>query len=94
MTTDELVRANELSDELIAKLERIKALWAEIPGAEELQEIGSEAAAIASSLDEVRETCIADEFPGADYFDDLDRKLNGIVGSLNEIIEKQAEVAE
>jgi len=29
-STDELVRANELSEELIAKLGRIKSLWAEI----------------------------------------------------------------
>ena len=54
-TTDELVRANKLSDQLIAKLKRIKALWAQIPSVEDLEEIGKGAAALAGSLNEAHE---------------------------------------
>ena len=126
MNTKELVCANDLADELIAKLEKIKSLWGEIPSVDDLTEIGKEAAAIAASLNEAsetygadnfpgidglaeigkeaaniavvlsqaRETYAASDFPGADDFDDLDTKLGSIAGSLNDIVEKQVEVAE
>ena len=65
MTNGELVQANELSDELIAKLNQINALWAKILSVEDLQEISNKVAAIASSLNEVREAYGAQDFPGA-----------------------------
>ena len=94
MSTAELLRANELSDELITKLERIKALWAEIPGADDFDDLDKKLDGIVGNLNAAREAYGAKDFPVADDFDDLDKKLDGIVGNLNEIVEKQAEVAE
>jgi len=45
------------------------------------------------SLNEARETYNADDFPVADEFDELEKKLGSIAGNLNEIIEKQSEAA-
>ena len=48
MTTDQaLSRENELADTLIAKLERIKALWAEMPTASDLADLNKAAGSLA-----------------------------------------------
>ena len=55
MTNDELVRANELADGLIAKFERIKALWAEIPGADDFDDLGKKLGSVAGIQNEIIE---------------------------------------
>ena len=89
---NELREQNEMADALIAKLEKIKAIWAELPTVDDLEEIGKAAGSVAASLERAKEAYNGDDFPTTDDFDDLDKRLGGIVGSLNEIIEKQEEV--
>ncbi len=94
MTTAELVRQNELADALLQKLERIKEMWAECPNEDELADLDQAVGSIAAGLQAVKEVWISRDFPIAEDFDDLDKKLGDVVGSLNEIIEKQAEVVD
>ncbi len=88
MTTNELVRANELADTLIAKLERIKALLAETPTAEDLENMARAAGSIAGSLQEAAEIFNSDEFPGIEggenTLDIYDRVAAEIARSLQE----------
>ena len=88
LTTNELVRANDLSNELIAKLEQIKARWAGIPSVENLEEIRVQVTAIAGSLNEARETYNAKDFPGdPEDFSELVKQLGFVVSNLNEVRE-------
>ncbi|MGD0896642.1 MAG: hypothetical protein ABR915_02325, partial [Thermoguttaceae bacterium] len=58
MSTDELVRQNELADALLEKLARIKSLWDEMPGAEELEAME---AAVAKGLENLHDGEMHDE---------------------------------
>lgn len=91
---NELAGVSELFDELIVKLKRIEALWAQIPSVDALEEIHKQVAAIAGSMNVVREIYNALDFPAADAFDELEEKLGRVAGNLHVIIEQQAEVAE
>lgn len=84
MTTNELLRANKLSTELIAKLEKIKALWAEIPNADDLAEIGKEAAEIAANLKNARDAYCHKDFPGIDDLTEIGQKAAAVAVNLNE----------
>ena len=67
MTTDELVCVNELADELIEKLERIKTLWAEIPSVEDLQEVDAKAAALGVSVTEATRLLLSEKEPSMQF---------------------------
>ena len=56
-----------------------------------VQKSNQAADALLKKLERIK--LLSAEILGADDFDDLDRKLDGIVGNLNSIVGKQAEVA-
>ncbi len=93
MTAEELREQNQLADALIAKLERIKDLWEDLPDEDEMEPLDSRLGSIVGSLKEIPELSGAIDFPKAVEFEDLDKQLGSIVRNLNEIIEKQQEVA-
>ena len=63
MDTNELVRQNELAEALLAKLERIKTLWAELPAEDELNDLCHAAGAIQTQLQQAKETFVSGDFP-------------------------------
>ena len=91
MTTTELVRANELADSLIPKLERINALLAGTPTAEDLENMARAAGSIASSLQEASDIFNSDEFP---RIEDADNSLDIYSRLAAEIASSLQEVAD
>ena len=92
--TQDLREQNELADSLIAKLERIKALWAEMPNEAETDELEKAIGNIEAGMTQIVETYNSDAFPGADDFDDLKEQCAGVVNDLTEIVRLQEQVTE
>ena len=94
VTTEDLREQNELADSLIAKLNRIKALWAEMPHEAETGDLEKAMGNIEVSAAKIVDICNSDDFPSADDFDDLNKQCASIVNDLTEIVRLQEQVAE
>ena len=94
VTAEELREQNELADSLIAKLERIKALWAEMPGEAETDSLEKALGNIEAGMTQIMETYNSDDFPGADDFDDLNKQCASIANNLTEIVEMRGQITE
>jgi len=81
MTTEKLERQVELANELLATLERIKAVWAEMPTEDDLATLQDAATNIASVLGQAKETFNDPSFPTED---DL-REVAEAAGSITSL---------
>lgn len=91
VTTEEL---NALADALIAKLERIKALWAEMPNEDDIESLARAMGSIAATAAEIVETYNSDDFPCTDDCDDLNRTLANIANDMTDIVGLQGQISD
>jgi len=84
MSSEELRVQNELADALLSKLERIKALWDELPSEEALNEIGSSAESLARSLQGAKATFADEEFPSEEALNEIGSSAESLARSLQE----------
>ena len=82
---NDLQQQNELADALIEKLERIKALWTEIPSADDMAELAAGAATLAASLEHSQAIVTSDDFPTADDMAELASEANRIADSVGRL---------
>ena len=94
MTKSELQCQNELADSLIAKLERIKTLWEEMPNEDAMETLVRQADGIASDLEKAKEVYNADDFPSDFHLDELIEKTGRIAQNLEDAKEAQEELPE
>ena len=90
MASVDLQKQNELADSLIAKLERIKALWDELPSDDYLTNLNRQVEGVAESLKNAAETFQSDEFPSAEYLGELCEKADGLAKAMKEAAESEA----
>jgi hypothetical protein len=84
MKTEELQAQNQLADQLIGKLDRIKALWSEIPSEDDLSGMVDATSHIAAKLEYAMETWQSDDFPNEGDLNDVSHVAAGLASSLNE----------
>lgn len=85
MAADELREQNELADSVIAKLERIKALWEEMPTEDDLADLCRTAQSIAGSFESIKETWNSNDFPSGPEIEDLNKAVGSIAGGLEQV---------
>jgi hypothetical protein len=86
MTTEELREQNELLDLQIAKLEKIKDLWAEMPTDAERDEIEKSAGSLVDSLTQAKEIYNSDDFLRLSDLDKMNERTNRFGELLKQMI--------
>jgi tetrahydromethanopterin S-methyltransferase subunit B len=78
----DMQQQNELADALIQKLERIKALWNELPAQDDLEELAKVATNFAQTMKQATDTYLSDEFPTEDAIQELARSAQDLPNTL------------
>lgn len=88
MERRELREQNELADSLIAKLERIKALWDEMPDEAQVAKFDQQIGSIADNLERAKTTWNSHEFPGIEGGGDTLDVYERVTGAIADNLER------
>ena len=92
MTSEELARQNELADNLLKKLERIKELWAECPSTADLEKLAERLNLINEHLVSVEETWKEGDFPTAEDLAHFVKMTDEIANNARIVLDAGKEV--
>ncbi len=94
MTTAELERQKVLADELLSTMEKIKAIWDELPNLEQLQEMLEKAAGLADDLVSAKDTWRDEYFPTHDAIAELSDDAERLATNFKSALEAAREIPE
>ncbi len=86
MTIDELTRQTGLADALLEKLERINALWSELPSEDDLTNLANVAGSLAETLKQVKEAFLDDNFPNEDSLESIAKAAGSLAEAMQATI--------
>lgn len=92
MNTDELLQQIALADGLLQKLERIHALWSELPSEDDLLVMVNLAERLVKAMELAKEISLSDDFPSSDSLEPTVDAAAAIARNLEKAAETEVDL--